>query len=530
MNPPIDTINAGASRRLLEVYLKFAFWYLLLVVVLNSVGFEAIYLHPTPFYALWMPVAPSVFAPAAVLALMTAALCAISGFVNIRTISGLLAIVLAALLFDCLRLNLTVDECLVRGWSATRSSLPAVAMFLVFATSAVIWMRRTNWLDAQPATGTIRPILIGLILFSFLYSGAVAVVRDGVDGITAAYSRTGYEYVDDIGRGMSIRGLFRDYVSMHPHLSMHAKVHPPGPIVILWVLSMIVLSREALPLSLATMAVGSLAILPLYAWVRDMLGARVALLCCALFPLVPSITLFTATSADITFMPIVILTLFLFWRALHRKSIAYAVGAGILYAVCSLTSFSLLTLGAFFAFAGLWRLTYPEYRVSVVKTAAVMFTAFLAVHAGVWLWSGFNVIECFRLSSAQFFEDQRNLDLISPRFPSWTFRLLNPLCWIFFAGIPVSILFFLRVLKPDPEAKPLFLVFVLTLIVLTPLYLARGEGERSAMYILPFVLVPAAHMLDQICRNARSVSPAIVTFAFLAYQGWIIEYYLFTYW
>lgn len=530
MNPPIDTINAGASRRLIEAYLKFAFWYLLLVVVLNGVGVEAIYLHPTPFYALWMPVSHFFLAPAALLAFMTAALCIVSGHVNTRTMSGLLAMVLAAVLFDCLRLNLTVTECLVRGWSATQSSLPALAVFLAFATAALVSTRKTNWLDTEPGTRTIRRVLIGLILFSFLYSGAVAVVRDGVDGITAAYSRTGYEYVDDIGRGMSIRGLFRDYVSMHPHLSMHAKVHPPGPIVILWILSMIVLSREALPLSLATMAVGSLAILPLFAWVRDMLGTRVAVVCCALFPLVPSITLFTATSADITFMPMVILTLFLFWRALHRNSIAYATGAGILYAMCSLTSFSLLTLGAFFAFTGLWRLTYLEHRASVVKTAVVMLTAFLAFHAGVWLWSGFNVIECFRLSSAQFFEDQRNLDLISPRFPSWTFRLLNPLCWIFFAGIPVSILFFLRVLKPDPEAKPLFLVFVLTLIVLAPLYLARGEGERSAMYILPFVLVPAAHMLDRICRNARSFSPAIVTFAFLAYQGWMIEYYLFTYW
>jgi hypothetical protein len=278
------------------------------------------------------------------------------------------------------------------------------------------------------------------------------------------------------------------------------------------------------------MAFGGLAIIPLFAWVRDMLGARGAILCCALYTLAPSITLFTATSADITFMPLVILTLFLFWRALHRNSSAYAAGAGILYAFCSLTSFSLLTLGAFFAFTGLWRLGHAEFRVSVIKTAAVMFTSFLAVHAGVWLWSGFNVFECFRLSSAQFFEDQRNLDLISPRYPSWTFKLLNPLCWVFFAGVPVSVLFLIRVLRPDPDTKSLFIVFVLTLLVLAPLYLARGEGERSAMYILPFVVVPAAHLLERICRTVRSASPAVVTFAFLAYQTWLIEYYLFTYW
>ena len=110
------------------------------------------------------------------------------------------------------------------------------------------------------------------------------------------------------------------------------------------------------------------------------------------------------------------------------------------------------------------------------------------------------------------------------------FKFFNPLCWFFYAGIPVSILFLWRLLKPDAEAKPLFITFALTLLVITPLYLARGEGERSAMYVLPFIAIPAAHMIDQVCKSARSLQPLAMTLLFLAAQCWLIESYLYTYW
>jgi hypothetical protein len=70
----------------------------------------------------------------------------------------------------------------------------------------------------------------------------------------------------------------------------------------------------------------------------------------------------------------------------------------------------------------------------------------------------------------------------------------------------------------------------MTLFVLNLLYLARGEGERSAMYVLPFMVIPAAHLLHECCVRSRSVGPAAVTFAFLAIQSWAIETCLYTYW
>ena len=322
--------------------------------------------------------------------------------------------------------------------------------------------------------------------------------------------------------GRSIRGLLRDYNELHPHLSTHAKVHPPGPIVVLWMLSYAVLSRGPLMLSPGHHRRGKpRGHPPCSIGVRDLTSERTAFTCSFLYVLVPTTVLFTATSADILFIPFVTATLFTFWRALDRSAMAslgYAAAAGILYAILSLLSFSLIGLGAFFGLAGLWRLTQRGKRAAVVRTGVVMVAAFLLTHLAVRLWSGFDVVACFHICKAQFDEDQLNLNIFRPRYPSWVYRFLNPACWAFFAGVPVTVLFVWRLFRPEKDTRGLFVVFALTLVALDLLYLARGEGERSAMYILllPFMAVPAAHLLDQLGRRVRSTTPLTVTLVFLA--------------
>ena len=50
------------------------------------------------------------------------------------------------------------------------------------------------------------------------------------------------------------------------------------------------------------------------------------------------------------------------------------------------------------------------------------------------------------------------------------------------------------------------------------------------MYVLPFFVVPAALLLDQLGRLAESCRPMLVTFVFLGFQCWAIETVLYTYW
>jgi len=537
----------GLTRRLLSLYSRWLVWYVLGVLVLWVVGIEAMYRHPTPFHALYAPVLPSLWLLLGMAAGLGLAVTAgrawlreddgdhAGGIHGVRRrwaalCTGVLLVACVGLYLSAGREGRGLVEELAAQWERTRWHLPPV---LVFGAFLLVWihvLRRTSWFDREPDLRTARWILVGLIVFAALFSTSVAMIRDGTAGVTAAYERHTYEYINDIGRGMTIRGLFRDYNSLHPYLSMHSKVHPPGPVAILWVLSYVAATRGPLGLSIATILFGALGVIPLYLWARDLAGKRIALTCCVLYTLMPGIVLFTATSADILFMPFTLTTLFLFWRAIDRRSIRYAIAAGAMYAVLSLISFSLVGLGAFFGLVGLWRLTKPGARLAVVQTGVVMAVAFLAVHGLVWLWTGFDVFECFRLSKNQFDTDQLNLEIWTPRYPAWTWRILNPLCWVFFAGIPVSLLFVWRLARPDHETKGLFLVFVLTLLAFDVLYLARGEGERSAMYIYPFMALPAAHVLDRLGRESRMHGPMIATMCFLAFQCWLVESYLFTYW
>ena len=419
----------------------------------------------------------------------------------------------------------------------TSSPVPALLPWyaltlLVFSASlfGLAWaMRHLDWFGDGPGRRDARRMLIALAVFAFVFPATVAMLRDGPRGISQAYERQALEYIKDVGLGGSIRGLFSGYVEMHPYLSLHAQVHPPGPIAILWLLSYVA-GRAPMGLSLATMALGALSVFPMYLWARELFDRRTALTCTVLYTLVPSIVIFTATSADITFMPFVLTTLFLFQRAIGRASLSCALAAGLCYGLLGIISFSLLSIGAYFAFIGIHRLIKRETRRAVLQTAAVMIVGVLAFHGAVWLWSGFDVIEVFQISKEKFDTDQSMLDLLDPRLPSWAWKFGTPACWFFFAGIPVSVLFVRRLWRVDDSNRGLFYAIALSMVAFDILYLSRGEGERSAVYIMPFLALPAGHLLDEIGAAAKSAVPLVVTAAFLGLQSWAIETILYTYW
>ncbi len=543
----------AAGRRLTGLYSRTFLAYLLGMILMWVVGLEALFYHPTPFYALYDPVFPTLLTPAFMVALFLGVYVGFgASFTHLRSDGrppghfAMLAVmlygvaVLGAMLWDAARGKEGMLAELLSHWEHLRWHLLALLVFTAFfglLLTVLPWYEGlTLELPPKPTAGVLAVIM----LFIFLFSGSIAMIRGGPDGIQQAYERRDAEFVGDIGMGGSIRGLFSDYERIHEHLSMHGKVHPPGPTALLWILSYFV-GRGPLALSLATMAFGSLAVIPLYLLARDLGNQRIAFTACLIYAVVPAVVLFTATSANILFMPFTIATLFLFWRALFQCSAQYALAAGVFYAFMSLLSFSLIGVGAFFGIAGLWALTRKRLRFSVIQTAALMLLTFLGVHALVWWWSGFDMIAAFQMAKAQFDLDQAQLQQLSPRYPGWAWRILNPLAWFYFAGIPVSILFIWRLfarvpsahyfgVSPEAGSRGLYVVFFLTLVALNLLYLGRGEGERSAMHIIPFLVIPAAFAIDHLSRSARSYAPLAATLGFLAFQCWFTESYFYTYW
>ena len=460
------------TRILAGSYLRTSILYFLMGYVFWIVGIEGIYGHPAPFYALILP-----------------------------------AVQLKHVLWHV-------------------QAFVVLTMFLLITFTLI---RRYRLLDEEPNANAQRRLVAWCILLAIVIPSSVAMIRGGTSSISQAYSRQAYEYIGDIGAGGSLHGLFSNFERYHEYLSMHAKVHPPGPIAILWILSFVV-GRDPLALSFATIVFGALSVIPFYYWVRDMLGYRVAVQSTLLYVFVPTIVLFAATSADITFMPFTLTMLFFFWRSIQRGSLRYALAAGVVYALCSVISFSLVGIGAFFGLMGLWKLRVPSTRPAVFVTAIGMIVALLATHYLIWLWSGFNIFRVFELSKHQFDTDQLNLDRYDPRYPAWVFRLLNPMCWFYFAGIPVSMLAFRQMLDRTSPHRYLFVIIGIAVVAFDILYLARGEGERSAMYIMPFLVIPAGYCISEVTRRSESLQPLTLTLAFLAAQCWLTETLLYTYW
>ena len=560
--PSLERHRDRVTSYLVRAYANVFGWYLVGVAILWCVGIEAIYDSPTPFYAVIKPVFTNLSAPLTVLAGMLIGLMLLRRLTPTGTrhldrwlvvmIGALIVVAFAGALFTGLG-----DW----GRQTWRHLLPILIWFL-FCGVMLRVIKRVDLLETDPDPRTVRWLLAGMILFLFLYAAAIAGLRDGFDGIAQAFMRQKYEPIGDIGLGGSLRGLFHDFVKLQPHLSLHARMHPPGAIGIVWILSWVV-GNSSLGISFGVMAIGALTLIPLYLWFRDLTNTRTALIGCLLFTVVPSITLFTATSMDITFLFFGVWSLFLFDRAIMTHSVKWAIAAGVGYGVLSMVHFSLLTLGAYFGFVGLYRILVAPKRIAeilfITRTAVLMLGGAIGFDYLIYLWSGCNIVNVlameFEGAASLIFQKMGWLDTafvqglypqwaqlppmdlvgqaeadMAPRFTMFAWRFITPFCLMYYVGIPITVLCYWRLRRPRPETKHRYILFLLTLFVLNLLYLAKGEGERSAMYFLPFLVLPAADLLEHITQEAKSVSPLTATFAFLAWQAWFTECVLYTYW
>ncbi|MCC6695483.1 MAG: glycosyltransferase family 39 protein [Candidatus Hydrogenedentes bacterium] len=530
--------DSGALRMLWE-YTLWTAVFLAGVGVFHVLRLQAIAGHATPFYAYlkplhnawtaWIAVAPLITIP---VLLMRRVLCG-QWNLNKAWIAALVLSALAPALFvaEVYLAGTGGDE---RSWvratpiAASVMLHDAIPLLIAEAAlvAALLSFRRLRVGDAKPTPLFLCVALAGAMVFLFVFSGAVAELRGGLYGITKAYLRLDQEYISDIGEGDSLRGFIGHFTNLHPSLSHHGRVHPPGPTVLLWLLSFAV-GLDAQSLSLATMACATLLFVPCYLWAREIGGPRMGLVACALFTVSPGIVAFTATSADMLFMPFTLTTLFLFERAVRKRSWPAAIGAGVFYALISFCSFNLLCVGAYFGLVGLNELRDPDRRLAIVRTAALMFAGFLAVFGLLYVWSGFNMVECFLVS----WREQRfDLAAQTDRWPAPYWRVLHPVSVLYYTGIPIAVLFFRRLLKPDALQHETFVCMALALLFLSLIVPARGEMERTGLYMYPLLIAPAAHLLTVRWQQSKSEAVLASALGFLAFQVWLTEYLFQGYW
>jgi hypothetical protein len=514
-------------------------WYLLAVSLLWLAGVEAIYGHPTPFYAVLRPVFSSYLEPMAmsiILGLLYLTIRPAFAPERQRTFYREWIIwsiwVLTFLVFlyrESSTLSQPFGHASMQLMRILTWHLLATVIFILFYVAGAYSLTHGNWFNKEPSNVFVCCFLLGAVAFSISFACGISMVRDGPVGIVSAFARQHYEVTGDIWAASSVYTLFNKYVEWQPFLSIHGRVHPPGPVLLMRAFSA-VFGRSPSALSLATLSFGSLAILPLFAWTCALTNRRVALTSVMLYTVVPAIVLFTATSTDILFMPFTLTTFACFERAIRRHSVTWAIATGLGFATMSLLKYSLLGLGAYFIMVALWRLTAEKQRYKVMATSTIMALTFLSFHGAIRIWSGFELIESMKTAVIYVNHDRYYETIMAPRFSFGWWRMLNPACWFFFAAIPVSVLALWRWFRPVVDTKIIFLLLGLNTLIQSILYLGHGEGERSALYIFPFLVLPAAHAIDELGRVNQSIAPLGATVAFCALQCWLTECFLYTYW
>lgn len=492
--------------------------YLILIFSLYLIGIEPIYRHITPFYALWKPVYPSLF-----YSLQLPFLILIGVFFLSYTSPKIVRILFILfcsifLLFSSYTQEKTISF----------SILNNVFLFLFIIFSPLLFTKILQNKNFEDTKKTIF-ILLGIYLFYVFLSIEVASIRDGFITISHPYQRTKYEYIGDIGITKNIYELFNRYHEIQPHLSLHGRLAPPGPLSLLWFCSYLI-GKEPMALSLFTILFGGFAIFPLFLWIKKLSdnNTETAITGTFLYTLIPALVLFCATSTEILYMPILFLVLWTFEKSLKESSLPIIFVSGIFFAILSLFKFTLLSIGIYFLLRGIALLYLKQIPfLRLLLLGWTMFSGFVLFYFLLCSFTGYRPIQVFSNAQEMFREDIQSLQIISPRYSLWWFKLFTPLSWIYFTGVPILLGFLGQLRTKERGERTEIVVFLLTLFILNFAYIAPGEGERSALYVFPFFLIPALRFWQNYFSNVQIFS--VVT-SFLLFQIVLTESLFYTYW
>jgi len=492
--------------------------YFLFIFTLYLIGIEPIYRHIPPFYALWKPIYPSIFH-----SLQLPFFILIGGFSLLYIVHRVIRVIFISLCSILMLFFLYIQE-----KSISFSLVNHVFLFLfliIFIPLIARILQSNNFYD----TKKILLILVGIYFFYVFLSIEVASIRDGFIAISQPYQRTKYEYIGDIGITKNIYELFNRYHEIQSHLSLHGRLAPPGPLFILWFCSYLI-GKEPLALSLLTIFFGGLAIFPLFLWIKKLFdnNTTIAITGVFLYSIIPSLVLFCATSTEILYMPFLFLVLWTFEKSLKESSFSVIFLSGIFFAILSLFKFTLLSVGIYFILRGIALLYFKQtHFLRLFFLGLTMFLGFILFYFLLCSSTGYKPVQVFFNAQKMFRDDIQSLQIISPRYSLWWFKLFTPLSWIYFTGIPILFGFINQLRTKERIERTEIIVFLLTLLILNFAYIAPGEGERSALYVFPFFLIPALRFWQ---HHFKHTQVFVAVSFFLLFQIILTESLFYTYW
>lgn len=434
------------------------------------------------------------------------------------------------ILFGLLSMNILSKEgrssvflfFLYASWDPQLSLIITLSIIIYIGFSLLLWV----FIDSKSnnfSKKTILFLLIVFVLFAFSLNISVAVIR-GLWALEAPFARSS-EYYAAIDKVENPMLFLKNYVSYLPSLPMHASSHPPGPVILLWILSRL-LGKDLMRVTLAIILIGSFNVIAVYLVANEIGGKQTGLYAALLYLLTPNIVLFTATSMDAFFVLFPTLTIYFFYKTLKTNSLSCAIFAGLFFALSIFMTFTVVVLGLFFLILGLHSIS-AEAKKTLVASFLVMMIMPISVYFFIYLATGFNLISCaWTIESIWHYEIAYNWS------HTYGIYVITHLLVFFLYISPSTTRRYLKEIyhsckRSQGDLYPI--ASVITLIFLNLLYgVYRGENERNWMFMVPLAIIPAAKNILRIKK--RSKVELFATMTILFSQSLLFEVLFYTFW
>jgi hypothetical protein len=252
----------------------------------------------------------------------------------------------------------------------------------------------------RPGPGWLPPALV--LAGSLLLPAVLKVSVRGWESLFSTFTNNPFEYISDVPRvGSDPLGFVREYISIAPTLALHSSTHPPGNVLLLWLVAQLVGPG---PTPATFVAIGLSSMGPLAAcWLGwQLAGRRIGLLAGAFAVVLPGHQIFSVTSMDAVFNGIFALGAVAFILALRPgASVRMALLSGLLIATGLFFSYAATQL-AFFGIgvvlAAFWirQAQQDNWRANasaVLRPALIAAGVIAGVYLVLGLVTGFNVVE-----------------------------------------------------------------------------------------------------------------------------------------
>lgn len=373
-------------------------------------------------------------------------------------------------------------------------------------------------------------LLPASILLLVLIDSTVAMIDGGLKALEEPYTRIGLEYYDDVPKVEGIREFLRNHAKIFGTLSGHSQTHPPGGVLFLWLISLL-FGRGLLQATLSTIVFTGLAVIPIYFLAKELYGENIAKYALGLFLIAPNMVMFTATAMDGPFSFFPILSVYLFYKALSRRTVLYSALTGIALSLGMLMNYTTVAIGVFFIIVTI--ITLFAKREKFKTTLMALFIAggtFVLFYLFLYLWAKYNFFSALWTSYKR---DESGMGT-GYENPGRYFNIgtANLFAFLIGVGIPLTMIWLHEIIAEFRRIIHLrtvdtyILAYFLTLLGISFSTLFTLEVERIWIFMVPFIAIPAAKHLYEKHRSWEFYAVA----SLLCIQILLSEIFLYTYW